>query len=314
MATSECIEALESDLAQYIIDRKVDESMKRYLRTRVYPIASILGAVLIFFGIQLSSLYKDYSALEERAKKAEGKIVDINGDVDKLGLNWVATQQRIEKQLIAAETKLASEEAFLKRTEDRQTNATDRAVTIAAQIEQKLTEAQHAAEAAGHHGTFASEQATLAQTSAAAATASENVIREAKTAATQYKQEVTKQQRILGTTIADFAILARNIPSTVTLHNPHDFEHPITLKLTPQSVTTKGFTITVEKNGARDEPLHVESAMFGRWQDLQATGGMYRYMIDFVYDQRGVRNFVVMRFGGSPKLFETPEPAATGGK
>jgi hypothetical protein len=307
MATNECIEALESDLAQYVLDRKIDESMKRYLRTRVYPIASIVGAVLIFFGIQLSSMYKDYSGLEERAKKAEDTIGVITGDVKKLESTWVTTQRHIEDQFLIAKTTLASQEDVLKTTYARQANATERASMIAAQIEQKLTEARMAAETAAQHVAVARGQATIAQNSADNATASKRVIDDAKTAATKYQVEVAKQQRILGTTIVDFAILARNIPSTVTLHNPRDFEHPITLKLTPQSVTKKGFTILVEKNGLPDEPLRVDSAMLGRWQELLVTGGMYRYMVDFVYEQRGVRNFVVMRFGGSPKLFDPPE-------
>jgi len=315
MATNECIEALESDLAQYVLDRKVDESMKRYLRTRVYPMVSILSAVLVFFGVQLGSLYKDYASLEERARKAEGTIKTVNDDVKGLESNWATTQRNIQDQFLVAKTKLDSEEAFLETTYNRQSNATERASLLAAQIEQKLTEAKKAADEAEQHGTFASDQAEIAKSSAAGATASKQVIEDAKTAATKYRQEVTKQQSILGTTIVDFALLARNKHSIVTLHNPHDFEHPIRLKLTPQSVTTKGFTIAVEKNGAPDEPLRVDAAMFGRWQDLAATGGLYRYMVDFVYEQRGVRNFVVMRFGGSPKLFETPEPTAlTGGK
>ncbi|MEA2414851.1 MAG: hypothetical protein QOI58_1508 [Thermoanaerobaculia bacterium] len=307
MPTNECIEALESDLAQYVLDRKVDESMKRYLRTRVYPIASILGAVLVFFGIQLSSIYKNYSELVQRAKKAENTIVNVSGELKGLESNWITTQRRIEDQFLVAKTTLASQEDILKTTYARQATATEHASQIAAQIEQKLTEARTAADTAARHVIVARDQATIAKDSAANATASKKLIDDAKTAATKYREEVTKQQHILGTTIVDFAILARNIPSTVTLHNPRDFEHPITLKLTPQSVTTKGFTISVEKNGSPDEPLRVDSAMFGRWQELPVTGGLYRYMVDFVYEQRGVRNFVVMRFGGSPKLFETPE-------
>jgi hypothetical protein len=313
MSTNECIEALESDLAQYVLDRKVDESMKRYLRTRVYPIASILGAALLFFGIQLSSLYKNYALLEGRAKTAENAIRNMNEHANTLQLNWAATEQVLKNQVNVAQATLKSQERFLDTTYARQAQATEHASAIAAEIEQKLTETRSAAGAAAAQVALASGHASVAENSAKVAMKSQGIINEAEAAATAYKKLVTTQRTILGTTIVDFAILARNIPSTVTLHNPRDLDHPITLKLTPQSVTTKGFTITVEKNGLRDEPMRVEPAMFGRWQKLPAADDMYRYMVDFVYDQRGVRNFVVMRFGGSPKLFDTPEAAQQAG-
>ncbi|HEX8153218.1 MAG TPA: hypothetical protein VF698_08845, partial [Thermoanaerobaculia bacterium] len=288
--------AMQTEMVQYAIQKKVEERMTHYLRTRVYPIASLVVIALTFFGVTLKSLYTDYAGVSQQAADAKARTDDLREKIQKLTTATTAAeaQLRVQEGYFAStlEQQLSMSRetsSLLARSEVAVKELTDSRQEVDAQLDQakqRVREIENSANQANQVADKAKNNATAADTD----------IQAARTAAAEYQKAVDTQRRLLGRRIVDFAILVRKIPSTVQLDNPNDEKNRFVLTLSPQSVSNSGFKIDFAVGGVQQEALAIRPDMFGRWYELPGTDGFYKYMIDFVYQQRGVRNFLVIRF------------------
>lgn len=292
------LKLVEGTVIEFAVERKAQEVIDRYLRTRVYPFALTAAAVLGVFGLgidkQLSSAKE---AIDTQLKIVEEQRRAI--DAKLAGLHEAVTTARQNIKLMELESKMMSVQ--LKGEADAQQKSVERVSKdtenwkheARKQIQDEIDAVSALRQRTGiAESKFPElERSILAlQKATASGTA----------AATRLRSIADLQGRVIGAAVIEYLTMRSDTRSAV-IDLPKEKG---SYKLQFETTNIKdSFELTYRIDGV-PQRLTVSNADKSNWYPLVNTEGKYEFRVDHVFHSSGSRvpDFVTLRVRSSGSL------------
>lgn len=303
-------EIIEGTLIDYAVDRKVDQVVGRYLKTRLLPFVLVAVTIAGYLGFELK---EQISNLQQ----AEGTVKHLQTDVDGLSesLKEQGKKQNDELLKLAQNLGGVTKSSDLAQRQFDSLNALTQAqFETARRQEERLSTAAAQLTALGYNTGELQESNERAQASSRALNDQiQASLRASQQALDQIGERLSLAQadyqglkrldemqgRLLAANVVEMVTLKSHDTSpAMELPNPKGGSYEVRFR-TPDIESSFDLAYEVEGN-----PYGVRIDRKGEWRKLLGTDGLYEFIVDNIYSTSKAPDFVSIRVRGTPALVQ----------
>lgn len=303
-------EIIEGTLIDYAVDRKVDQVVGRYLKTRLLPFLLVAVAIAGYLGFelkeQISSLQKAKEEVEHLQETVRGLSGSLQKQVEKQDRDLFALAQNLggvkqssdlaQRQFDTLNTLMRAQYETTRRQEERLSTAAAQLASLGyntGELQESNEQAQASLRAANQQ----------IQMSMQASQEALHQLQQRLALAQMDYQDLKKldamQGRLLAANVVEMVTLKSNDTSPeMELPSPKGGSYEVRFR-TPDIESS--FDLAYEVDG---NPYRVRIDRKGEWRKLLGTDGLYEFIVDNIYSTSKAPDFVSIRVRGTPGLVQ----------